>query len=87
MTLGIRPESILPNPSRTPAPGRSVEATVTLVEPLGAETLVHLTVAGSPMISRMPGDLLPRVGTSGLVDIDMSRAHFFDAVTDEAIGG
>ncbi len=85
VTLGIRPESILPNASRTPTPGRSVEATVTLVEPLGAETLVHLDIAGAALISRMPGDIQPKVNSRGLVDIDMSRAHFFDAVTEASI--
>jgi hypothetical protein len=37
------------------------------------------------MISRMPGDIQPKVQSRGLVDIDMSRAHFFDAVSEAAI--
>jgi multiple sugar transport system ATP-binding protein len=85
ITLGIRPEAILENVAQRDEPGQSVEATVTLVEPLGAETLVHLDVAGSPVISRMPGDADPRVQSTLLVDVDMSRAHFFDAVSEAAI--
>lgn len=85
VTFGIRPESVLENAGQVAAPGRSVEATVTLVEPLGAETLVHLDIAGAPVISRMAGDTLPRVQSTLCVDVDMARAHFFDAVTGAAI--
>ncbi len=85
VVFGIRPESVLENAAQTASHGRSVEATVTLVEPLGAETLVHLDVAGAAVISRMPGDANPRVQSKVLVDVDMARAHFFDAITEDAI--
>jgi len=77
VTLGIRPEAILENPSQEVTPGKSVVATVTMVEPLGAETFVYLEAGAHAFTGRIHGDVVPEVQSQYVADIDMTRAHFF----------
>ena len=53
---GIRPEHL----SLTGEGG--VPATVDVVEPLGSDTLLTATVAGTSVIARLPGDCIPKPG-------------------------
>lgn len=73
--LGVRPEHI---GLCAPDQGSGV-ADVRLVEPLGAETLVHLVVGDRNVVARVPGlpDFRPgdRVG----VTLDRHHLHLFDA--------
>ncbi len=73
--LGVRPEHIgLCGPDQ----GSGV-ATVRLVEPLGAETLVHLVVGDHTVVARVAG--LPdfRAGDRVGVTLDRHHLHLFDA--------
>jgi multiple sugar transport system ATP-binding protein len=82
--VGLRPESL----ALTAAGQGNLQATVDLVESLGAETLVHVTAeGGTPLIVRQsertalhPGD---RVGVS----IDAANAHLFDSQGRTAAAG
>ena len=85
VTLGLRPESFLENRAQQPADGKSINALVTLVEPLGAETYLYLDAAGQALTARLSGDVLPKTASVHVVDVDMSRAHYFDPITEAAI--
>ncbi len=85
VTLGLRPEAFLENRAQQGVPGKSLEALVTLVEPLGPETFLYLDAAGQPLTARVPGEVLPRVQSAHVLDVDMSRAHYFDPITEVAI--
>ena len=52
---------------------------VLVVEPLGSETLVHLTAGGQPLVARLPGFADVRVGTRVGVKLDRRRLYLFDA--------
>ncbi|MFT4115281.1 ABC transporter ATP-binding protein [Bradyrhizobium sp.] len=54
--IGIRPEHI------SLASEGGIEATVDVVETLGSDTLLAASVAGSPIIARLPGDCVPVPG-------------------------
>ncbi|MDE0308195.1 MAG: sn-glycerol-3-phosphate ABC transporter ATP-binding protein UgpC [Albidovulum sp.] len=74
-TIGIRPEHI-----RLSAKGR-LEAWVTSTEPLGADTLVHLRVAGGSLVTvrQDASAAIPPEGTSFCLDWNESDTLFFNA--------
>ena len=76
VTLGIRPEDLVP--SEADGPG-VLEIAIAYVEELGAHRLVHGTVAGQPMVASVPGEF-PLGETLG-VRIDEHSLHVFDPQT------
>jgi multiple sugar transport system ATP-binding protein len=73
LTLGIRPEDVLP---RADGPFRGQ---VTLTEPLGAETVIHLKVGEQMVTSMVPGLASHSVGDELRFDLARDRLHFFGA--------
>ncbi|MFI5013897.1 MAG: ABC transporter ATP-binding protein [Hyphomicrobiales bacterium] len=87
--LGIRPEDLY---EASPRPGddRVVSipaATVVAVEPLGAETLVVLTLEGmaEDVIARSGRETRLRPGEAATLMLDTSTMHLFDPTTTRAI--
>jgi len=75
LRLGVRPEHVA-----VAATGKGHgDALVTVVEPLGSETLVHLDTGGQPLVARVPGMAALRVGQRVGVKLDVRRLHLFDA--------
>jgi multiple sugar transport system ATP-binding protein len=78
LLLGVRPEHV--RVGGTPLPGSvEVRARVTAVEPLGAETFVHLDVGGAPLRSRLPGFEAPARGDDVEVHFAPVHVHLFRA--------
>ncbi|ARO15940.1 iron(III) transport system ATP-binding protein (plasmid) [Ketogulonicigenium robustum] len=77
-TLGIRPEHITPVPVGTGA----LRGTVTVVEPMGADTVVWFDCAGQQMSLRVMGDTTLTPGTEIGAAFDPARASLFDAQGD-----
>jgi sn-glycerol 3-phosphate transport system ATP-binding protein len=76
LILGLRPEHL--NACRT---GQGPVLRVDLVEPLGAESLVHGTLPrGETLTIRMTGSA-PLPGASMPVDVSAANLHVFDAAT------
>jgi len=69
--LGIRPEDIRPDPQGAFA------AKVTLTEPLGVETIIHLKAGEQPLLSLVPGMVSHRVGDQIRFAIVEEKLHFF----------
>jgi multiple sugar transport system ATP-binding protein len=75
LMLGVRPEHI--RIGQAPAGMAGATATVTAVEPLGAETYVHLDAEGAVLRARVPGfDAPPRGSQTGLW-FDAAHVHAF----------
>ena len=74
--LGVRPEHL-----RVCAPGEDgLPATVTVVERLGGETLLHATIAGSEtIVVKTGGDQPARLGDSVTIAPLAADCHLFDA--------
>ena len=84
--LGIRPEDIYDKLFVQYAPPENtVTATVEVVEPMGAEVYLHLLVGPHAITARVGGHERPRAGQDVEVVFDMSKVHFFDPETEEAI--
>ena len=78
VVLGIRPEHIARSDG-TQRPGFGMlEASVEVVEPTGAETMVILRLAGQEITARLEPDDQPGVGEVVRVAIDMNKACLFD---------
>jgi multiple sugar transport system ATP-binding protein len=83
ITVGVRPENLtLAAPD---APDAAVKAKVSLVEPLGAKDVVHLTFDQYDIrVIATPGNR-PRIGDNVGLVLDRDRIHFFDDETGEAL--
>jgi multiple sugar transport system ATP-binding protein len=89
IVLGVRPEHIsLHRPDRAADNRVSavVPATVEIVEPTGAETMVGLRLAGREITARFEPHEAPEVGQTVTLALDMSKACLFDAATERLVG-
>jgi len=73
--LGVRPEGVrvYPQGQGTGVPGR-----VDLVESLGADTLIHVDVGGTPLVARQNERTPLRAGEGVQVEIDPTSLHLFN---------
>jgi len=83
LKLGIRPENI--TLARQSEADFEVPAEVSLLEPLGAETLVSLKVGATEMISRCNAAFRDPPGTRLAVHMNPRHLHLFDASTGAAL--
>ncbi|HNZ20969.1 MAG TPA: sn-glycerol-3-phosphate ABC transporter ATP-binding protein UgpC [Polyangiaceae bacterium] len=78
LLLGIRPEHVKVH-GPVPDGNLRVEAIVTTVEPLGAETFVHLDAGGAALRARLPGFDAPSVGEPIVAHFPPDCVHLFQA--------
>jgi multiple sugar transport system ATP-binding protein len=75
ITLGIRPEDIRPVASAAEA---DLEATVGIVERLGAETYINVRSGSDQLLVRAQGDLALAPGSQVFLALNHSAFHLFD---------
>ena len=84
--MGIRPEDLhdeeifLQN-----ATDSTIKAYVDVVELMGSETYLYLTVSGNNLIARVDPRSTARVGDTIKIALDPNRLHFFDKDTEESL--
>ncbi len=92
VTLGIRPDDI--TPLKGEAKGAEIEATVSLVEELGVQTLIYCdTDANSLMIENSPTAFCSstveptaiKAGEKTKFRVNISKLHFFDVETETTL--
>jgi len=84
--FGIRPEDIYDRLFVSEAvPENIVKVTCDIVEPMGAETYLHLNTGKTIFIARVGAHDRPSVNQEMDVVFDMSKVHFFDKDTEETI--
>jgi sn-glycerol 3-phosphate transport system ATP-binding protein len=77
LTIGIRPEHLTPSkPSEA-----NLVGSVEVIEALGADTLLHVAVAGRTIIARLPAGTPAEVGEPIALAADRDRIYMFDAET------
>ena len=81
-TLGIRPENI--GIVEDPAGDETLTATVEVVEPIGSDNYVHLSV-NDDFLARAPADVRPEAGDEVGVVFEEDHVHLFDAETGEDV--
>ena len=81
--LGVRPEHIDVGPDR---PDReAMSGPVTIVEPMGAETILWTELGGKPAAVRVDGDSQAKVGDVVPLQFDVARANLFDAASGDRL--
>ncbi|RYG90796.1 ABC transporter ATP-binding protein [Loktanella sp. IMCC34160] len=75
--FGVRPEHIATGDALASAPIRT-QVTVDLVEPMGADTLIYSSIAGTPVHIRMDGQAVVRKGDTVEIGINPKDASLFD---------
>ena len=84
VVLGIRPEDISVDRSAT-VECTLVPAKVVVTEPLGAETLVTLSIGGAELVARARPDVSLRAGDSVQAQLASDKLHLFDVQSGVAI--
>ncbi len=85
LLVGMRPQGLrLVADGEAPA-GLSVEGTVSVVEPLGAETFVHIEVGSETIIATTTGHAVPRVGSKVRATAPADTLCYFDSATEKAL--
>ncbi len=82
--FGVRPENIALAADGI-GDAQRVPATVSLLEPLGAETLITLRVGSAEMVARGPANFREPPGTAIDVYLLPQHLHVFDAKTGNAL--
>ncbi len=77
-TFGIRPEHIVTGDAVATAPVQ-LSVPVSVVEPLGADTLALAELGGAPFWIRMEGEAGVRAGDTLSIGFDPARGSLFDA--------
>ncbi|MDI3298735.1 MAG: ABC transporter ATP-binding protein [Bacillota bacterium] len=86
MVLGVRPEHVLTEPERVAAlAGSAFQAVVEVIEPLGAESYLHLAAGDDRLTARTRPDLRYRVGEPLRAAVEPERVHLFDPDSQEAL--
>jgi len=79
--VGIRPEHFLEKAK----PDCAVTGIVQVVEPLGADTLIHFAVGNEAMTARVAPQTRPAPGTRLTLGCDPERIHIFDPASERAL--
>ncbi|MGI9394036.1 MAG: TOBE domain-containing protein, partial [Boseongicola sp.] len=80
VTLGIRPEDFSVGGSTA-----LIEGHVSVCEPLGAETLLHVALNGTEVIAKASGRIPPKVDEVVGLSVDPKTMHLFDRTTGRAL--
>lgn len=75
LVLGVRPEHLV----LRLAGGGGLNVTLSVVEPLGSDTLLYFELDGTRHVARVAPEQTARPGDSVTLDIAARRAHVFDA--------
>jgi multiple sugar transport system ATP-binding protein len=83
--LGIRPEHLALEPPERASESAAISGQVTLTEPLGNETVVHLAIGPGTLTLRADAHHCPPIGATLAAYLHLPRIHLFDAATGKAL--
>ena len=83
--FGIRPENLHLSNSETPADWPRLSLKVELIEPMGAENLVHFALCRRSIVGRFGNAIRPAPGTLLDVAINPEKMHLFDKASGETL--
>ena len=85
VVIGIRPEDLAENSGQHAVSGRSIEAPVEVVEPMGSEINIYINIGGQMATARIKADATPVENKNHILDVNMHNVHFFDPATEATI--
>jgi multiple sugar transport system ATP-binding protein len=84
LVVGIRPEDFRPAAAGATQP--VISAQLDVIEPVGNEVFLNLSLPGAILVVRTPPADLPQPGSQVALAYTPSGLHFFDARTEKRIG-
>jgi len=81
--FGLRPEHLAWTDADADA--TTVQVAVSVIEPLGADTLVFFEISGLEMVARVPPEAARDTGDRVRLRPDLRRMHLFDPATGTRI--
>ena len=81
LTLGVRPEHLRLLPAGQPG----LKVQVSVVEPLGSDTLAYFELEGVRHVARLSPEQTPRAGETLTLGVAMPNAHLFESANGAAI--
>lgn len=86
VVFGIRPENIYDEAIAMETYSQAIiTARVEVVELLGAETILHLDLAGKVFLARVSSSNSYKVGAEVKMALNMNHMHIFDLITEQTI--
>jgi multiple sugar transport system ATP-binding protein len=86
ISFGVRPEDLYDSKVAPTLTDRAeADLLVEVMEPMGNETFLYVTTGLHPMVARVGTQTQPAVDEKIKLVFDMSKAHFFDVETEQAI--
>jgi multiple sugar transport system ATP-binding protein len=85
VVFGVRPEHLRLAGCDTPATWPALDLKIDLVEGMGAENLVHFSLAGRTIVGRFDSDVRPADDSVIKVAFNPAGFHLCDAKTDRAL--
>lgn len=83
IVFGIRPEDLHLSSDATQSASRpEIDVQVEVAEPMGAETVLHLTTGAHSFLARVEPTKVWAPGQAVRLAVDESKAHLFDAETE-----
>ncbi|WP_112663174.1 ABC transporter ATP-binding protein [Microvirga flavescens] len=82
--VGVRPHDLVVG-AEAGEGSFALSGAVSVVEPLGPETLVHLDVGGTSIIASAPGKVIPQAGQRVTVHATPGSLYLFDKKTERAL--
>lgn len=83
LTLGLRPEDIYLGDGHDSDP--VLNATVQVIEPMGHEHIVYLSVEGQPVVARTDNSWNGHAGDTVGMKLNLQRLHAFDPSTEASL--
>jgi len=83
VTLGIRPEDI--NIATSENSNNIFLANVEIIEQMGNEIFVQLSIDGYEITARLPADANLRVGEKGQFSFNKEKCHLFDPISEKTL--
>jgi sn-glycerol 3-phosphate transport system ATP-binding protein len=81
ITVGVRPEHLLPGAGEGPA----FRFTVETIEALGADSMIHGTFGAVMLIARVDGHATPQAGEALIFSPMPGRLYFFDTASGKRL--
>ncbi|MEE8272855.1 MAG: sn-glycerol-3-phosphate ABC transporter ATP-binding protein UgpC [Alphaproteobacteria bacterium] len=84
--MGIRPDDLVLVNARTDYPAAWLfDTRITVVEPMGSESILFLDIAGQEMVGKAEGRTVPKVGEPARVAVNLEHLHIFDPDSERSI--
>jgi multiple sugar transport system ATP-binding protein len=83
LIFGVRPEDL--KYTEKPQELATIQATVEVVEPLGAETDIYVSTDHHTFTAKLEPTVMPNVGDTAYLIPNFERVHFFDVETEKTL--